>query len=77
MDNEHILRIAEESGMTQYVAANNKFLERFAHQIIAECLNVIHTNKRCPDGFIGSHEAGFQLGCNRSIENIKQHFGIK
>jgi hypothetical protein len=37
MNNEHILRIAEESGMTQYVAANNKFLERFAHQIIEEC----------------------------------------
>lgn len=33
--------LAEESGMTQYVAANNKFLERFAQLIVADCLENI------------------------------------
>ena len=49
----------------------------FAQIVINECLNVIHTHKQCPDGCHGSHEAGFQLGCNKSIEHIKEHFGIK
>jgi|LakMenEpi03Aug12_release.lakeMendotaPanAssembly.Ray.scaffolds.fasta_scaffold2111393_2 hypothetical protein len=51
--------------------------EKLVELVVNECLNVIHTNKRCPDGWIGSHEAGFQFGCNKSIENIKDHFGIK
>ena len=33
---ERIHKLAEESGMTQYVAANNKYLERFAELIIEE-----------------------------------------
>lgn len=30
MTQDEIIRMAEESGMTQYVAAHNKYLERFA-----------------------------------------------
>ena len=36
-------RIAEESGMTQYVAANNKSLDRFAEAIVRDCaLTIFH-----------------------------------
>lgn len=35
--NKTIELIAEESGMTQYVASNNKYLERFAELLIKEC----------------------------------------
>ena len=35
--NERIKELAEESGMTQYVAANNKYLERFAELLIKKC----------------------------------------
>lgn len=35
-----IEEIAEESGMTQYVAAHNKFLERFAQMLIDEICNI-------------------------------------
>lgn len=35
--NERIKELAEQSGMTQYVASNNKYLERFAELLIAEC----------------------------------------
>ncbi len=34
--NERIKELAEESGMTQYVAANNKYLERFAELIVQD-----------------------------------------
>jgi hypothetical protein len=34
--NERIRELAEESGMTQYVAANNKYLERFAELLVQD-----------------------------------------
>ena len=34
-------RIAEESGMTQYVAANNKSLNRFAEAVVRGCAMTI------------------------------------
>jgi hypothetical protein len=34
--NERIQELAEESGMTQYVAANNKYLERFAELLVQD-----------------------------------------
>lgn len=37
---ERIHELAEETGMTQYVAANNKYLERFAQAVILEYSNV-------------------------------------
>lgn len=38
--NERIRELAEQSDMTQYVAAENKYLERFAKLIIRECCKV-------------------------------------
>lgn len=38
---QHLIReLAERSGMTQYVAAHNKYLERFAEMLIKECADV-------------------------------------
>lgn len=40
-----IEKFAEESGMTQYVAANNKCLERFAKMLIDEvCEGIIESD---------------------------------
>lgn len=39
-----ILQMAEESEMTQYVAANNKFLVRFAQLIAARCAELCEEN---------------------------------
>ena len=36
-----IERRAEETGMTQYVAANNKYLDRFAEAVIRDCAMVV------------------------------------
>lgn len=36
----NVEQLANDSGMTQYVAANNKFLERFAQLVVAECAQV-------------------------------------
>lgn len=43
--NEQIEKFAEDSGMTQYVAANNKFLGRFAELIVEECVNLMENQK--------------------------------
>lgn len=39
-----ILQMAEESGMTQYVAAGNKYLERFAQLLAARCAELCEEN---------------------------------
>ena len=62
--NERIKELAEESGMTQYVATNNKYLERFAELIVRECADVVKwTPSMFPNDAI--------------IKNIKEHFGVK
>jgi hypothetical protein len=64
MMNERIKELAEESGMTQYVATNNKYLERFAELIVRECADVVKwTPSMFPNDAI--------------IKNIKEHFGVK
>lgn len=40
--NDLISKFADESDMTQYVAANNKFLERFAVLIVRECARFVY-----------------------------------
>lgn len=40
-----IEELAEESGMTQYVAANNKYLERFAQLVMEECISACATDR--------------------------------
>lgn len=48
--NERLQKIVEESGMTQYVAANNKYLERLADLVVIEALqhltNMGHDSSR-------------------------------
>jgi hypothetical protein len=39
--NERIKELAEESGMTQYVAAHNKYLERFAELILQDIDKIV------------------------------------
>lgn len=51
------------------------FINKFAELVVKDCINVIYGNK-CPDGYFGSHEAGYILGCVKSVENIKQHFDL-
>ena len=50
--NERIHKLAEESGMTQYVAANNKYLERFAELIIEEAAKAPLCDS---DGVVGKY----------------------
>jgi hypothetical protein len=40
MLNEQLTKLAEESGMTQYVAANNKYLERYGRSIVQKCMDI-------------------------------------
>jgi hypothetical protein len=49
---ERIHKLAEESGMTQYVAADNKYLERFAEMIIEEAAKAPLCNS---DGVVGKY----------------------
>lgn len=39
--NENLKEIAEESGMTQYVSAENKYLERFAESLVNDIIDII------------------------------------
>jgi len=49
---ERIHKLAEESGMTQYVAADNKYLERFAEMIIEEAAKAPLCDS---DGVVGKY----------------------
>lgn len=62
--NERIQELAEQSGMTQYVAAENKYLEKFAELIIRECANVANTGIDPAE----SHLLG---------DDILEHFGVE
>lgn len=62
--NERIQELAEQSGMTQYVAANNKYLERFARAIVQECVSVVQQRWITPDEDV-------------IAAAIKEHFGVK
>jgi len=71
--NERIQKLAEESGMTQYVAANNKYLERFAELLIKECAiwmeNVTVTDSSGNKDYIG--DSFFWA------DELKKHFGVE
>ena len=62
--NERIQELAEQSGMTQYVAAENKYLEKFTELIIRECANVANTGIDPAE----SHLLG---------DDILEHFGVE
>lgn len=64
---ERISELAEETGMTQYVAANNKYLERFAQAVIKECIDCIETY-RIPCG----NSAAGELACEWTYDALKE-----
>ncbi len=66
--NERIHKLAEDSGMTEYVAANNKYLERFAELIIRECMEKLN---------ISNVPAPISAGLNLGRVAIKEHFGVE
>jgi hypothetical protein len=77
--NERIQELAEESGMTQYVAANNKYLERFAELIVAECARIARATP-CP---YEQDEVRQRLGHTWDMASLEagreivKHFGVK
>ena len=74
--NSRIETLAEESGMTQYVAANNKFLERFALMVVNDCLVKIEQLENSAENVV-EQEAGFYDGLEVAKIMIKRHFGIE
>lgn len=50
--------------------------QKFAELIIKQCIKIIEDNNRCPDGYVGSHDDGYSLGCQQSIERILSNFDI-
>jgi hypothetical protein len=68
MTNKQLLiaRLAEESGMTQYVAANNKYLERFVMALVQECIDPIETYKIS----VGNSAAG-EMACEWTYDALK------
>jgi len=59
--NERIRELAEQSEITQYVAAHNKYLERFAELIVRECIDV-HVD---------------DYGVDIIGDVLKKHFGVE
>ena len=78
--NKRILELAEESGMTQYVAAHNKYLERFAVAIVEECLEQVKSLRHKYDTHrdIEPEENDWYIDAFlQAEEKIKEHFGVK
>ena len=61
--NERIRELAEQSEITQYVAAHNKYLELFAELIVRECAGKV-------DWILAK-------GGKTQGDLIKQHFGVE
>lgn len=69
--NNRIENLAEESGMTRYVAANNKYLEQFARLIIRDCVDIL-------SGYRGQVSwMNEETLHNHPIFEIKKRFGIQ
>ena len=68
--NERIHKLAEESGMTQYVAANNKYLESFAELIVQDCVAEIALM-----GITNFENEDISWACRVIIDGIKTKFG--
>ena len=69
--NERIHKLAEESGMTQYVAANNKYLESFAELIVQDCVSEVALM-----GITNFENEDISWSCRAIIDNIKNKFGV-
>ena len=65
--NDRIQALAEQSDITQYVDADNKYLERFAELIVQECATVAWRNTPDTEELEYSHLIK---------DKILEHFGV-
>jgi len=68
--NERIHKLAEDSGMTQYVAADNKYLERFTEMVVQDCVAEIALM-----GVVNYENEDISWACRDIIDSIKSKFG--
>jgi hypothetical protein len=68
--NERIHKLAEDSGMTQYVAADNKYLERFTEMVVQDCVAEIALM-----GVVNYENEDISWACRVIIDGIKTKFG--
>lgn len=74
--NKHLFEIAIESGMTQYVSAHNKFLERYAYMLLEEVyktMNDIENQIKEDHPYIKSEVV--KTECH--IDLLKKHFALE
>ncbi len=69
--NERIHKLAEDSGMTQYVAADNKYLERFTEMVVQDCVAEIALM-----GVVNYENEDISWACRAIIDSIKSKFGV-
>lgn len=70
---ELLQKIAEKSGMTQYVAANNKFLEQFADQLIEECKLAVREDYKHYATYYSNHKH-----TPKDVDQaLNEYFGLK
>jgi hypothetical protein len=67
--NERIHKLAEDSGMTQYVAADNKYLERFTEMVVQDCVAEIALM-----GVVNYENEDISWACRVIIDGIKTKF---
>ena len=74
--NERIRQLAEQAGLKMPVDTEynghiyRHALEKFAKLIVQDCIKIMHTNERIPEGFFYAKPAHIHE------LSIKQHFGI-
>lgn len=68
--NERIHKLAEDSGMTQYVAADNKYLERFTEMVVQDCVAEVAMM-----GITNFENQDIAWAVDVIIKNIKNKFG--
>ena len=69
--NERIHKLAEDSGMTQYVAADNKYLERFTEMVVQDCVAEVAMM-----GITNFENEDISWAVDVIITNIKNRFGV-
>lgn len=69
--NERIHKLAEDSGMTQYVAADNKYLERFTEMVVQDCVSEVALM-----GITNFENEDISWACRAIIDSIKSKFGV-
>ncbi len=69
--NERIHKLAEDSGMTQYVAADNKYLERYTEMVVQDCVAEIALM-----GVTNYENEDISWCCRVIIDGIKNKFEV-